>query len=338
MPKKPDRNLAMDMVRVTEAAALSAARYMGIGNKEAGDQAAVDAMRAVLDTVEMDGTVIIGEGEKDDAPMLYNGEKVGTGSKPAVDVAVDPVEGTTLLAYGRPNATAVIALAEQGSMWNPGPSLYVNKIVVGKSARDAIDITASPTKNLRWISKALGRSVRELTVFVLDKPRHEALIAEIRAAGARISLYSDGDVVGALLAALPGTGIDVLMGIGGTPEGVTAAAAVKAMGAGMEAMCAPQSKDEKKKVKRYLGKRMNEVLTLDDLIRSDDAFFAATGITDGPLLDGIHYDRLGHVHTHSIVIRALSGSLRHIKGVHQLKRDISFKPIGIEEAVKLATH
>ncbi len=327
----------MALVRVTEAAALSAARHMGLGNKEAGDQAAVDAMRSVLGTIDMDGVVVIGEGEKDEAPMLHNGERVGNGRSPKVDVAVDPVEGTSLLALGRPNAISVIAVAERGGMWNPGPSLYLNKIVVEKAARQAINITLSPTVNLHRIAGALGRRTNELTVFILDKPRHQELITEVRLAGARIALYSDGDVVGALMAAIPGTGIDVLMGIGGTPEGVIAAAAVKALGGGMEAVLAPQDKAERKKIKAKLNIKLSTVFTLDELIKSKDAFFAATGITDGPFLEGIHYDRRGGVTTHSIVIRALSGSMRYIKGVHQLELFSPFSQIGVEEAVKIAT-
>lgn len=336
MPQNTDRNLVMDLVRVTEAAALAAARHMGLGNKIAGDQAAVDAMRSVLETIDMDGVVVIGEGEKDEAPMLYNGERVGNGHPPEVDVAVDPVEGTTLLALGRPNAIAVIAAAQRGGMWSPGPSLYVDKIVVEKDARQAIDITLTPTENLHRIAGALGRRINELTVFVLDKPRHQNLIAEIRQAGARISLYTDGDVVGALMAAIPGTGIDALMGIGGTPEGVIAAAAVKALGGGMQAMLAPQSKAERKRIKNALNIKVNTVLALDDLITCDDAFFAATGITDGPFLEGIHYDRHGGVTTHSIVVRALSGSMRYIKGVHQLNQNTTFTHVNVEEAVKIA--
>jgi len=240
---------------------------------------------------------------------------------------------------GRPSAITVIAVAERGSMWQPGPSLYLNKIVVEKDAKQAIDITLSPTENLHRIAGALGRQVNELTVFVLDKPRHRDLIAEIRKTGARIAVYTDGDVVGALMAAIPGTGIDILMGIGGTPEGVIAATAVKALGGGMQAMLAPQSKAERKKIKAALGDNVGKVLTLESLIKSEDAFFAATGITDGPFLEGIHYDRRGGVTTHSIVIRALSGSMRYIKGVHQLKRDnIPFSHVDVEEAIKLATH
>ncbi len=339
MSKKPGSNLAMDLVRVTEAAALSAARHMGMGDKEAGDQAAVDAMRSVLQTIDMDGTVVIGEGEKDEAPMLFNGEKVGNGRRPAVDVAVDPVEGTSLLAYGRPNAITVIAIVEKGGMWQPGPSLYLQKIVVERAARQAIDITLSATENLHRIAGALGRKTNELTVFVLDKPRHKKLITEIRRAGARIALYTDGDVVGALMAAIPGTGVDVLMGTGGTPEGIIAAAAVKALGGGMQALMAPQNKSERKKIKVALGVDTNKsfVLTLDNLIKSKDAFFAATGITDGPFLEGIRYDKRGSVTTHSIVVRALSGSMRYIKGVHQLNRQVIMGQVDVAEAVKIAT-
>lgn len=265
---KVHRNLAMELVRVTEAAAISASCYMGLGDKEAGDQAAVDAMRAVLSQVEMDGIVVIGECENDEAPMLYNGERVGSGSPPQVDVAVDPVEGTKLLAYGRPNSISVIAVAERGSMWQPGASLYMNKIVVEKHAREAIDITCSATENLHRIAEALGRRLHELTVFVLDKPRHQALIAEIRQAGARVALHIDGDVLGALMAAIPGNGVDVLMGIGGTPEGVISAAAVKALGGGMQGMRAPQKDYERQELEATLGSRIQEVLTLDDLIQS----------------------------------------------------------------------
>lgn len=330
-----NRNLAMELVRVTEAAAISAARYMGLGDKEGGDQAAVDAMRAVLSGVDMDGLVVIGEGEKDEAPMLYNGEQVGNGSGPRLDVAVDPVEGTRLLAYGRPNSIAVIAAARWGSMWRPGPSFYMEKIVVERAARDAIDIRQSPVENLNNIAAALGRDVRDLTVFVLDKPRHEALIADIRRVGARITLHTDGDVMGALMAAIPGSGVDVLMGTGGTPEGVIAAAAVKALHAGMQARCHPQS-DAEKQALRQAGMDVETIYTENDLIDSDDAFFAATGITEGSFLEGVHFDRNGGVTTHSIVIRALSGSMRFIKGVHQLNPEHIFGERGLTSAVALA--
>ncbi len=323
MNRQPDRNLGMELVRVTEAAALSASRFMGAGDKEAGDGAAVDAMRAVLETVSMDGVVVIGEGEKDEAPMLYNGEKVGTGDAPPLDIAVDPVEGTRLLATGRPNSISVVAATERGAMWDPGPSFYMNKIVVGEPAKDAIDITQSVAQNLYSIADALQRKVNEVTVFVLDRPRHKGLIQEIRAAGARVQMHTDGDVMGALMAAIPGTGVDVLMGIGGTPEGVISAAAVKALNGGMQGVRAPQLETEKRALQE-LGVDMNQVLKLEDLITADDAFFAATGITDGPFLDGVHYDRDGGITTHSIVIRAESGSLRFIKGIHRLKRSVEF--------------
>lgn len=318
-PSRPGRNLAMELVRVTEAAAIAAARHMGTGQKEAGDKAAVDAMRSFLKTVEMQGVIVIGEGEKDKAPMLHNGEAVGTGTGPAVDVAVDPVEGTSLLSDGRPNAIAVIAAAEQGTMWQPGDSFYMNKIVVERAARDAIDITKSPTSNLINIAEALGRNLEDLTVFVLDKPRHASLIEEIRQTGARIALNSEGDVMGALLAAIPGSGIDVLMGIGGTPEAVIAAAAVKALGGGMQGMRAPQREAEKRKLQQS-GVNLREILMLDDLIRSENTFFAATSITPSTLLEGVHFDRRGGVTTESIVLRSLTGSVRYIRGVHQLNR------------------
>lgn len=316
---RADRNLAMELVRATEAAAIAAARFMGVGKKESGDQAAVEAMRSFLRTVDMKGTVIIGEGEKDEAPMLFNGEAVGNGNGPEVDVAVDPVEGTTLLAEGRPNSITSIAVAEKGSMWNPGNSYYMNKIVVEAEARHAIDITKSPSSNLYNIAEALERNVEDLTVFVLDKPRHTSLVEEIRQTGARITLHAEGDVIGALMAAIPGTGVDVLMGVGGTPEGVIAAAAVKALGGGMQGMRAPQREEEKRRLKKDKVK-LKEVLTLNDLIKSDNAFFSATGITPSTFLEGVHFDRRGGVTTQSIVLRSLTGSLRYIKGVHRLNR------------------
>jgi fructose-1,6-bisphosphatase II len=316
---RADRNLAMELVRVTEAAAIAAARYMGMGKKEAGDQAAVDAMRTFLQTVDMKGTVIIGEGAKDKAPMLFNGEVVGSGEGPEVDIAVDPVEGTSLLAEGRPNSITSIAVADKGSMWNPGNSYYMNKILVEAEAKSAIDITKSPSSNLYNIAEALDRNVEDLTVFVLDKPRHTSLVEEIRQTGARITLHAEGDVIGALMAAIPGTGVDVLMGVGGTPEGVLAAAAVKALGGGMQGMRAPQREEEKRQLKQD-GVKVKEVLTLDDLIKSDNTFFAATGITQSSFLEGVHFDRRGGVTTESIVLRSLTGSIRYVKGIHRLNR------------------
>lgn len=339
MKDYPHRNLGIELVRVTEAAALSAARYMGRGDKEGGDQAAVDAMRAVLSTVDMDGVVVIGEGEKDEAPMLYNGERVGTGRDVEVDVAVDPVEGTRLLALGQPNALSVIAVAGRGSLWSPGGSLYMKKIVVEARARDAIDITRSATENLHRIAEALNRTVDSLTVFILhQRKRHEALIEEIRATGARITMHTDGDVMGALMAAIPGTGVDVLMGTGGTPEGVLAATAVKALGGGMQGMRDPQLDYEKERLEAEVGDALYEVLHLDDLVTSDDAFFAATAITSSPFLEGIHFDRTGGITSHSIAIRALTGSIRFIKGIHQLRPEHIFGRHGTEVAVSAATN
>lgn len=336
MTSRPDRNLGMDLVRVTEAAAIAAARYMGLDRKADSDQAAVDAMRAVLETVDMDGIIVIGEGEKDNAPMLYNGERVGTGRSPRMDVAVDPIDGTRLLAKGRPNAISVIALADRDTMWSPGPSLYMNKLVVGREAKDVIDITDSATQNLQRIARALERPVSEVTVFILDKPRHQDLIAELRRVGARIALHTDNDISGALMAAISGTGVDVLMGIGGTPEGVISAAAVKALGGGMQALCAPQSRAEQQRLNESTVSKYHEVLLLEDLVASDDAFFAATGITDGPLLEGIHYDRQARVTTQSIVIRSLSGSMRYVQGIHQMKRDLNISDLEVHDAVKMA--
>ncbi|TVP48759.1 MAG: class II fructose-bisphosphatase [Gemmatimonadales bacterium] len=340
-PERVDRNLGMELVRVTEAAALSAAPFMGRGDGKAGDQAAVNAMRAVLRTVRMTGTVIIGEGEKDDAPMLYNGEEVGSGDSPELDLAVDPVEGTRLLALGRPNAIAVIAASPAGSMWNPGGSYYAAKLVVEAGARDAVDIRLPVSENLRRTAEALGRPVDRLTVFVLDKPRHEELVREIRAAGARVTLHTDGDVMGALLAAYPDTGVDLLMGTGGTPEAVIAAAAVKALGGGMQVRRDPQSGEERGRLEKE-GVDVDEVLGLDELISSDDAFFSATAITGSPFLQGVRYERGLGVSTESLVIRAGSGSIRHIRGMHRLNSEHIFGdgrgPEGLDQVVGVVTN
>ncbi|MDO4764113.1 MAG: class II fructose-bisphosphatase [Flavobacteriaceae bacterium] len=309
------RDLAMELVRVTEAAAISAAKFIGTGDKNGGDKAAVDGMRTALKQVGIEGVVVIGEGEKDDAPMLYNGEVLGTGKGAKVDIAVDPVEGTNLLALGRPNAVATIAIAEKGSMWNPGSSFYMNKLVVGKKSKDVIDITKSITENLQNIAKAEGKKVSDLVVYMLDKPRHKPMIEEIRKIGAKITLHTDGDVLGALLAALPNTGVDVLMGIGGTPEGVLAACAVKAVGGGMQGMRAPQKEDELENLKNE-GADLNEVLTLDTLVKCDNAIFAATGITAGGYLDGVKTNADGSISTKSLVIRSKTGTLRFVEGIH----------------------
>lgn len=332
------RNLGMDLVRVTEAAALSCAPHMGRGDGVAGDQAATDAMRAVLEHVEIDGRIVIGEGEKDRAPRLYNGERVGTGSGPRLDLAVDPLEGTRLLARGRPNAIAVIAAAPDGCMWAPRHSLYMQKLVVGAEARDVIDLDETPTENLHRIAAALDRPVNSLTVFVLDKPRHAALIREIREAGARVALHTDGDVMGAVMAVVPDTGIDVLMGTGGTPEGVIAAVAVKAMGGGMLGRRDPQLDAERAALLEEFGaEQTRAILHLDDLVSGDDGFFSATAVTDSPFLEGVRYDsRRRAVTTESLVIRASSGSLRYIRGAHRLDPEHIFGASDPADAVRAA--
>jgi fructose-1,6-bisphosphatase II len=310
----PDRNLALELVRVTEAAALSAGRFMGRGQKEEGDQAAVDAMRLMLGTVEMDGVVVIGEGEKDEAPMLYNGEVVGNGKGPQVDVAVDPVDGTRLLAMGRPNAIAVVGVAERGSMFDPGPVFYMNKIAVGPEAASAIDITASVETNLREVARARRKDLDDLTVVVLDRPRHETLIREIRETGARIRLITDGDVAGAIMAAVDGTGVDILMGIGGTPEGVITACALKCLDGAMQGMLWPRD-DAERKAATALGYDFSKVLTTHDLVSSDNAFFAATGITNGEFVRGVQYHGSGAT-THSVSMRSRSGTVRFVEARH----------------------
>lgn len=319
MPSQmPDRNLALELVRVTEAAAMAASRWVGRGDKNGADKAAVDAMRTVLATVPMTGTVIIGEGEKDEAPMLYNGEVVGDGSKPDTDVAVDPIDGTTLTSLGRGNALSVIAVSEQGSMFDPGPCVYMEKIAVGPSAAGSIDITASATQNLKWIAKAKGENVRDLTVMILDRDRHKDLITEVRQTGARIKLISDGDIFAAIAAASAEAGVDVLMGIGGTPEGVVSAAALKCMGGEIQGRLWPRN-DEERQAARELGYDLNKVLTTDDLVGGDNCFFAATGITDGELLKGVRYEP-GVVHTQSLVMRSRSGTVRTIDAMHRIDK------------------
>ncbi|CAN5619501.1 class II fructose-bisphosphatase [soil metagenome] len=314
----PDRNLAMELVRVTEAAALASSRWMGRGDKEGADQAAVDAMRVVLDTVSVDGIVVIGEGEKDEAPMLYNGERIGDGTPPEVDVAVDPLEGTSLTAMGQGNAVSVIAMADKGSMFDPGPCVYMEKLAVGPECRGVIDLDRSPTENLQAVAEAKGESVRDLTAVILDRPRHTELSAEVRAAGARIRLISAGDVVGALSTAWPESGADILMGIGGTPEGVTTAAAMKCMGGELLGRLWPRDAEERARAVEA-GYDLDRVLTADDLVRSDNCFFAITGVTDGELLRGVHYER-GRPMTQSLVMRSKSGTVRRIDARHQLEK------------------
>jgi fructose-1,6-bisphosphatase II len=318
----PDRNLAMELVRVTEAAAMAAARWMGRGDKMGADGAAVDAMRVVLSTVSMDGVVVIGEGEKDEAPMLYNGERIGTGESPETDIAVDPIDGTTLTALGRGNALAVIAVSERGTMFNPGPCVYMEKIAVGPEARGAIDITRSPTENLAAVAKCKHESVRDLTAVILDRERHSDLIAEVRAAGARIRLISDGDVAGAISTAWPESGADILFGIGGTPEGVIAAAALKCMEGEIQARLFTRN-DAERQAALDEGYDLDAVLTTDDLVGGDNCFFAATGITDGELMRGVHYDNRGAT-TQSLVMRSRSGTVRRIDARHRLDKLMLF--------------
>lgn len=317
-PEAPVKNLALELVRVTEAAALASARWLGKGDNNAGDQAAVDAMRLTFNTMDVKATVIIGEGEKDLAPMLYNGENVGTGSGPAMDVAVDPVEGTNLLAYGRPNAISVVGLAPAGTMYNPGPSFYMRKLVVGAEARNAVDLDAPVADNLANIAKALGKDVDDLVVFVLDKPRHHDLIQHIRQTGARIQLHTDGDVAGALMAIDPRSEVDVMIGTGGTPEGVLSACAIRGLGGQIFARLDPQSFVEKEAIQEA-GIDIRETLTVETLVKSEDVFFSATGISGGTFLRGVEYTGNGAV-THSMVIRAKTGSLRYIEAHHNWDR------------------
>jgi fructose-1,6-bisphosphatase II len=318
----PDRNLAMELVRVTEAAAMAAARWMGRGDKEGADGAAVDAMRLVLATVAMDGIVVIGEGEKDEAPMLYNGERIGTGEPPATDIAVDPIDGTTLASLGRGGSLAVIAVSERGTMFNPGPCVYMEKVAVGPEAAGEIDITRSASDNLKAVAAAKGEKVRDVTAVILDRPRHAELIAEVRAAGARIRLIADGDVAGAISTAWPESGADILFGIGGTPEGVIAAAALKCMGGELQGRLWPRD-DSERRAAIEAGYDLERVLGTDDLVRSDNCFFAATGITDGELLRGVHYDSHG-ASTQSLVMRSRSGTVRRIDARHRLDKLVMY--------------
>jgi len=314
-PSRPDRNLALEMVRVTEAAAVAAARWAGRGDKNAADGAAVDAMRFVLDGVTMDGVVVIGEGEKDEAPMLYNGERIGNGEPPQMDIAVDPVDGTSLTAAGRNGALSVIALAEQGSMFDPGPCFYMHKIVVGPRARGVIDITASATDNITAVARQLRKPVQEVSIVVLDRPRHDALVAEIRELGARVLSISDGDVAGAMATSWPNSGVDLLMGIGGTPEGVISAAALKGLGGEIQGrLYAPTA--ELQAEAEALGYDFSRVLHTNDLVASDDCFFAATAITDGDVLRGVRFHDFGAT-TQSLVVRSRSGTVRTIETFHR---------------------
>jgi fructose-1,6-bisphosphatase II len=314
----PDRNLALELVRVTESAAMAAGRWIGRGDKNAADQAAVDGMRLMLDTVSMSGVVVIGEGEKDEAPMLYNGEEIGSGSGPEVDVAVDPLEGTRLTAHGQPNAIATIACSERGTMFFPGAAVYMDKIACGPEAAEAIDIDASPTENVQAVADAKGVRPAEVSVVVLDRDRHEELIGELREVGAKVLLITDGDVAPAIAAARPGTGVDLLMGIGGTPEGVLSASALKCVGGTLQGKLWPRN-DEERQALVDAGYDLERVLTTDDLVGGDDVFFAATGVTTGALLRGVRYERQGAV-TDSIVMRSRSGTVRRIEARHAFEK------------------
>ena len=315
MDFQPGRNLALELVRVTEAAAIGAAPWMGRADKIGVDAAAVDGMRRALSDVHMDGVVVIGEGEKDEAPMLFNGERVGDGSPPLCDVAVDPVDGTTLVSLGRGNALAVIAVSNRNSMYDPGACVYMNKIAVGPESAGTIDIEASATENLRRVAAAKGEKVSDLTAVILDRPRHDALIAEVREAGARIRLIPDGDVAGALSTAWPESGADILFGIGGTPEGVISAAALKCMGGDMQGKLWPRD-DTERAAAVAAGYDLDDVLGIDDLVAGDNCFFAATGVTSGDLLRGVHFHPWG-ISTQSLVMRSRSGTVRLINTRHR---------------------
>lgn len=320
MSQQPDfsRNLSLELVRVTEAAALLAGRWMGRGEKEAADQAAVDAMRQVLDTIEMEGEVVIGEGEKDHAPMLYYGERVGRAESPKVDIAVDPVDGTRLLALGMPNSICVLAIAERGAMYKWEHISYMEKIAVGPDAKGTIDLNSSVAENLARVAEAKKRKIDDLTVVILDRPRHEQLIADVRDAGARLKLITDGDVAGALMAAMQGTGIDVLMGIGGSPEAVIGACALKCVGGDMQCRLFPRNDDERA-IAEQNSIDLARIYGIDDLVGGDDVFFAATGITDGELLDGVRYGAEGAT-THSLVMRAVTGTVRYVHSTHRRQK------------------
>ncbi len=314
----PDRNLALDLARVTEAAALAAVGWRGRGDKNAADQAAVDAMRLMLDTVAMDGIVVIGEGEKDEAPMLYNGESVGNGQPPAVDVAVDPIDGTRLLSRGEPNSLSVVGISERGTMFNPGPCVYMEKIAVGPDAADAIDIEAPVADNIKKVAAAKGIDASDVTVVILDRPRHEHIVKAVQESGARLQMISDGDVAGAIVAARPGTGVDLLMGIGGTPEGVIAACALKCLGGAIQGRLYARNEDERRAA-LDAGYDLSRVLGTDDLVSGSDVFFSATGVTDGGLLQGVRHIP-GGATTESLVMRSRSGTVRVIRAEHRWEK------------------
>ena len=319
-PQSPDRNLALELVRVTEAAAMAAARWVGRGDKNGADAVAVNAMRVMISTIGMDGIVVIGEGEKDNAPMLYNGERVGDGTGPQCDVAVDPIDGTTLTAKGMSNAVAVLAVAPRGSMYDPSAVFYMEKLITGPEAAEVVDIRYPVAENIHQVAKARGSSPEDVTVVVLDRPRHAGLVDEIRATGARIKFITDGDVAGAIMAARAGTGIDLLLGVGGTPEGIITACAMKCLDGVIQGRLWPKDDDERQRA-LDAGHDLDpeHVLSTDDLVTGDDVFFVATGITDGELMKGVRY-RAGGASTHSLVMRSRSGTIRSITSEHKLQK------------------
>jgi len=335
-PEEPDRNLALELVRVTEAAAMAAGRWVGRGDKNGGDGAAVDAMRKLIGTVSMRGVVVIGEGEKDQAPMLYNGEHVGNGEGPECDVAVDPIDGTTLMSKGMPNAIAVLAATERGAMFDPSAVFYMEKLAVGPEAADVIDLTAPVAENIRRVAKAKHTDVSDVTVCILDRARHADLVKAVRQAGARIHFISDGDVAGAISAARPNTGVDMLIGIGGTPEGIIAACALKCMGGAIQGRLWPRDDEERAKAVAA-GHDLDRVLTTNDLVSGDNAFFCATGITDGDLLRGVHY-RTGGATTQSIVMRSKSGTVRMIDGFHRLEKLRQYSTVDFDRLSEAQAH
>jgi fructose-1,6-bisphosphatase II len=327
-PESPDRNLALELVRVTEAAAMAAGRWVGRGDKNGADDVAVNAMRVMISTIGMRGTVVIGEGEKDNAPMLYNGEQVGDGTGPECDVAVDPIDGTTLTAKGMTNAVSVLAVAPRGTMYDPSAVFYMDKLVAGPEAADVVDIRQSVAENISAVAKAKGSSASDVTVVVLDRPRHADLVEQIRATGARIKFISDGDVAGAIMAARPDTGIDLLLGVGGTPEGIITACAMKCLGGTIQGKLWPTDDAERQRA-IDAGLDLDAVLTTDELVTGDDCFFVATGITDGELMRGVRY-RSGGATTHSLVMRSRSGTIRSITSEHRLEKLRAYSAIDFD--------
>ncbi|MEU0985316.1 class II fructose-bisphosphatase [Streptomyces sp. NPDC005953] len=329
-PEAPDRNLALELVRVTEAAAMAAGRWVGRGDKNGADGAAVKAMRTLVHTVSMNGIVVIGEGEKDEAPMLFNGERIGDGTGAEVDIAVDPIDGTTLTARGMPNAIAVLAAADRGAMFDPSAVFYMDKLVTGPEAADFVDINAPVSVNIRRVAKAKRSSPEDVTVVILDRPRHESIVKEIRETGARIKFISDGDVAGAIMAVREGTGVDMLMGVGGTPEGIITACAIKCLGGTIQGKLWPKDEAERQKA-LDAGHDLDRVLATDDLVRGDNVFFVATGITDGELLRGVRY-RAETATTQSLVMRSKSGTIRQIDSTHRLSKLRAYSQIDFDRA------